>query len=356
MGARASLPANLVLFASPCDSDASLALAQSAICLPFGRAARLASSLRRVSFCEAGRAPHRGRRVAMDTHLAELYQVPNGMLWWRLARDLKAKRAVVRYLKRKVSATSQLDAGGLATLPCCEDYCLLQASLEQTARCLSHGSRELESSACARAEELKQLSVEVSALRRRVSHETREGLLTISDDTKVCERIVNLPPAQGELVCASETCVQGGFATERVGQVDVVQEQLVMKQREVDMMHQQLLLVDRQVAEHRARLNAYQQYAKEAFRIRAVVSPSAEVGAPKEDTDDQELLDRCIDLHGPARRFLRKCGPQELSPLPRTGEREPAVHVRWVQVLVASLTQVCEQLCVDNIAGTTDRQ
>jgi len=202
----------------------------------------------------------------------------SGPLFYRMARDLIAKKAVDKYLKRKAKAAKKPRGVNFEHLPCCVENEQLQDSISHAEQSIGRQSLELKNVTRARNEEVAQLSAEVSHLQEQLRQQ--DDLLE-----------------DGGPDTAQELRVQLDMAAARARiEAEDIRQQLMCQRNEIEVVRQQTLQAQREAAEHRAKLAVYREtHDQEMAEMRRRLQPAGSSG-PATEADLESSRCKVADL------------------------------------------------------------
>lgn len=177
----------------------------------------------------------------------------------RLARDLVAKRAVERYIKKKARGPKPVEvAPDFERLPCCTENIQLQELLGRAEHQISSSSLELKGVVRARRDEVVQLNAEVSQLHSRYqSKNMQNGGGTVLHDF------------------SSQLDVTAARAQE---QVDMWQQRLVTQSSEMEVLRRRIFQLQRETAEDISAIElCRKKHALEMEELQLRMHPAASV-------------------------------------------------------------------------------
>jgi len=183
-----------------------------------------------------------------------------------MARDLVAKRAVERYVRRKARGPRRSPFSYLA---CCNEHEFLQDRLGQAELQLNRQSSEVKDCQRARAEEVLQLGAEVLHLRQQLQSRTAANCGCGSD-------------------CASPTKANGQSQEERIQ----LETELIRSAVDLEQLHKQLL-------EQRLRIEQTRQQHFQALREAANCHARLAVVRELNTQEMSQLRQRCFSSSSP---------------------------------------------------------
>merc|ERR1719443_1055917 len=236
---------------------------------------------------------------------------------YRMARDLVAKRAVERHLRRKARNPKKPRKAAFEHLMCCVQNTELQENITKAEQQISRQSLELKNVNRARNEEVAQLSAEVSHLQQQLRQQ---------DDLV----------EEGGEDASQELRVQLEMATARARiETEDLRQQLITQRGEIESVRQAMLQAQREAAEYRAKLAVYREtHEQEMSELRRRLQPPSVGGtqAGPSEAEVETTRRRIAELDQGLRVAQR--GREEAETLLRT---EQDLHRQEVELLLEEL-------------------
>lgn len=236
-----------------------------------------------------------------------------GLIFLRLARDLNAKRAVERHLRRRARAEQRRCGGCFAYLQCCAENGHLQETQVRAEHAINQQGSEMSNAARARDEEVKQLSMEVERLQEQLKRQ-RADIRSDSSRSGTCPRAGRARLEEDAQRCRAE--------------VLELQRTLLSQRAEIKTAQQQRLEADQKAERCRSQLSAHREA-------------------------EQQLLRSCAELHAPASRFLVRFGRPALPPLGAAATYDSAHYAEWIKGLTAAFCDIYDELLRGSSQGST---
>lgn len=235
--------------------------------------------------------------------------------WLRLYRDVVAKRAVEQHLakkRRKAQGGRPRRIVTFATLSCCQENQHLMTNYGRAEKEFNALLAEFRGIARARDEEVKQLSSEIAALRQQ-----------LREQDAILDRVADRH-SMNSAAAALE--------------VQSLLSQLIAQRTEIEDVRGQVLVAQRGSAQSRPdQLSRSSKGAPVPVFARSQPG-SSPASHPLPDAAYEGLararsllLQRTVQLHGPATRAMCLFGQQPLPDLPAESDKDPSLHSAWLQ-------------------------
>lgn len=279
----------------------------------------------------------------------------------RLARDLTAKRAVERHLKRRARGGGRQEGAPFQNLSCCIETHQLQERLVQVEQEIRRLRLEHKNISHLRNAELDQRNGEIADLQQQL-------LRRISDRSSRVARpqdqSLNLEVESTRLRIDAD-CLTRKLMSQRCA-MELAQEERLQAKREAE--ESEAKLADLH-ATHTVEMTDLRRQLSSTTLVASTPSqgelegqykamqtqPNCQQAMPRDlaateagswdlDVSDRELFKQCVALHGPASQFVFAVSRMELPPAPDYSGKDPTYYTTWLRDLAFYMTQIGEEL------------